>query len=119
MNYIENLLCCVGEECGEIQQAISKVARFGPKSTKYTKGCNSNNQNHNDKYFNTNADNVLEEFYQLAAIIEMLQDERILPRYHRDDIIDIKRRKKNKVDFYYKKKTQKPNQEENYQWERF
>lgn len=118
MNYIENLLTCVGEECGEIQQAISKVARFGPRSTKYTKGYSNNNQKHDD-YFNTNADHVLEEFYQLAAVIEMLQDERILPRYHREDILDIKRRKKNKVDFYYKNKTQIPGKEEDYQWERF
>lgn len=95
MNKIENLLFCVGEECGEIQQAISKVARFGPKNHKPCK--------RETKHIETNAEQVLIEFYQLDALIEMLQDEGILPKLYKSEVEEIKRQKKEKIEYFSKK----------------
>lgn len=92
MTVLENLLVCVGEECGEIQQEASKILRFGP-----------NNKRPNCNKEDTNAEALLVEFYQLEALIEMLQEEQVLPIYNRTDINCIKRNKKNKVDYYVKK----------------
>ena len=56
----ENLLIIASEECAETSQAISKLLRFG-------------NITHNNSY------EIIYEFYQLSAVINMLQQEGVLP----------------------------------------
>ena len=65
MNKTENLLVSVMEECSEIQKAASKALRFGLQ--------NSNGLNP------TNARQIILEFFDLMAVIQLLQDEGTLP----------------------------------------
>lgn len=67
MNEIEHLLSVVGEEGAEVTQAASKANRFGLM----------------DGYPNTdrtNAGDLLKEFAQLEAVIEMLEERGALTR---------------------------------------
>ena len=76
MNLKENLLVTVSEECAEVQQAVSKMLRFG--------------------YSSENKNEIMREFYQLCAMIEMCQAENILPvlsTNERDKIISEKKQK--------------------------
>lgn len=63
MNNIENISVVVMEECAELQQAISKSLRFGYNE------CNPLTPETN------NAKDILTEFYQLQAMMEMLISE--------------------------------------------
>ena len=94
MTIDENLLVCVGEECGEIQQEASKILRFGTNHKRPSKS---------NKKYDTNGDALMVEFYQLMAVIEMLQEQNVLPVFDIRDIKNIKRNKKNKIDYYIKK----------------
>ena len=80
MNLKENLLVTVSEECAEVQQAVSKMLRFGYSSE------------------NTNA--IMYEFYQLCAMIEMCQAENILPELSDKEQAEIMENKKEKVRHY-------------------
>ena len=60
MNKIENISVTVMEECAEVQQAISKSLRFGYDC------CNPLNPEMN------NAQDILIEYYQLEAMMELL-----------------------------------------------
>jgi len=67
MNKEEHLLVCLAEECAEVQQAISKALRFGlddgyPNST------------------TTNADDILDEIKDVIAIVEMLEEYKVINR---------------------------------------
>lgn len=62
----EMLLTIVSEECAEIQQAVSKMLRFGGNAT------------HPDFPEKTNEMQVIEEYYQLEGVMKMLFDEGIL-----------------------------------------
>ena len=63
MNNIENISIVVMEECAELQQAISKSLRFG-----YNESNPLNPETNNAK-------DILTEFYQLQAMMEMLISE--------------------------------------------
>ena len=60
---LTHLLACAGEECGEIQQVVGKILRFGLFDT------------NDGKKKDTNWVELRKEFHDLAAIFEMLCDE--------------------------------------------
>lgn len=63
----EYLLECLQEECGEIIQAVSKIARFGPK-------------NYNPETPNiTNLEQLHYEVNDLLAICRLLSDTGVFP----------------------------------------
>ncbi|WP_206459350.1 hypothetical protein [Anaerovorax sp. IOR16] len=93
MNKVENLLTTMSEECAEIQQAISKSLRFGFN--------NYNPQTPNK----TNVDDIMVEFYQLCAVFELLQDNKVLPILSDNIILTIKNSKKEKIVQYQKLST--------------
>ena len=85
---INRVLDCLMEESAEIIQACSKSIRFGL-------------DNHNPKTPNsTNSDDIMTEYYHLQAIMEIAQDEGILPILSKDQIEYIKNNKKKKVKYY-------------------
>lgn len=82
MNKIENISITVMEECAEVQQAISKGLRFGYDCY------NPSNPNTN------NARDILTEYYQLQAMMELLISETGLDKYCSDEeIVQIKNNK--------------------------
>lgn len=97
MNETEKLLNVAMEESAEVIQACSKSIRFGLG-------------NHHPNRNNTNADEILIEFYQLEAIIEKLQRAEKLPKYSEEYIKNIK---KNKLAKMKKYETQTKNNKRN------
>lgn len=84
MNKIEHLLTCLTEECSEVQQAVAKAQRFGL----------------NDGYpgtSSTNADDIIREFNETIAVMELLVEEGVL-MYRIDH--DVIKRKKARVREY-------------------
>jgi len=84
MNRVENLLATLGEECGEVQQAVGKALRFGV----------------NDGYptsDTTNLEDIQNEVADLLGVYEMLMKEvaqsESVPHYKRN-------RKKLRVEEY-------------------
>lgn len=67
MNRGEYLMVVASEECAEIQQNISKAIRFGVDN------------HHPDKPEITNGYEILKEFNQLRAVIDMLVIDRHIP----------------------------------------
>lgn len=84
----ENLLVTTNEECCEIGQAIDKALRFGM------------NASHPNNPARSNAMDILVEYYQLQAMMEMLQNENILPTLSDKHINLIKTEKIDKVKKY-------------------
>lgn len=82
----ENLLIVAMEECNEVGQALSKTLRFGP-----------NSKDPINKKAKPHGNEVVNEFYQLQALIEELQYQGILPKFDREDINNIKHNKKRRV----------------------
>lgn len=87
---IKNMLIVAMEESAEIAQACSKAIRFGLLGHHPNK---SKNQNH--------AHEILVEYYQLQAIIEKLQHDKLLPYYSEEYIANIKRNKLSKTKKHY------------------
>lgn len=85
MNKENYLLVCLMEEAAEIGQAAAKGIRFGLDDY------------HPDREHHKNHDELLEEYYQTVAIIEMLQEESILKKLSLEEIECVKQRKKKKV----------------------
>lgn len=86
MNKIENLLVSVSEECSEIQKAVSKALRFGL-----------------DEHYNTdptNAEEIIHEYYDLTALIHLLQYEDALPRLSPEEMERTIIAKLQKVEHY-------------------
>ena len=88
MTITENLLITASEECAEVQQAISKALRFGL------------NNHHPNRPDDTNALDIMHEYYQLQAIIEHLQQDGKLPVFDEFDIKTIKYNKLNNIQEY-------------------
>jgi len=82
MNRIEHLFCILAEESAEVAQRASKIMRFGVKEV----------QPGQDK---DNAERLIDEYTDLKALFEMLEDENIL-RVHHNGI--HKQAKKDKVE---------------------
>ncbi len=88
MTKSENLLVTLTEECAEVQQAVSKVLRFG-------------RSNYNPATPQvTNELEVLTEYYQLIAVMEMLIDSGVLKQLGDYEIEKIKSSKKYKVELH-------------------
>ena len=81
----EYLLTIVSEECAEIQQAVSKVLRFGT------------NGYHPDNPVVSNGEWLLVEYYQLEEMIEMLFEAEIVEPFSLSDIIRVRENKREKV----------------------
>lgn len=88
MKQFENILVTVSEECAEIAQATSKALRFGLENY------------HPDNPDVTNADDILYEYIQLSALIELLQKDGKLPTWEKFTVDTIKRNKINNVEKY-------------------
>lgn len=81
MNRAEHLLVILAEEAAEVAKEAAKCLRFGPDETYAAKGI-------------TNAERVVDELIDLLALVEMLQDEKILRQsIFCADRIDAKKRK--------------------------
>ena len=65
MNKTEHLLTCLIEECAEVQKAAAKALRFGLDDT--SPGGTTNRQD------------IADECVDLLAVLEMLEDEGIIP----------------------------------------
>ncbi|WP_265457357.1 hypothetical protein [Enterococcus sp. HY326] len=76
------------EEAAEVQQALAKALHFGYQDT------------HPARDSQTNASEILTEFYQLTAMIEKLQDLAVLPQLSEPEITAIKQNKMAKVKHY-------------------
>lgn len=71
MNRKEYLLTVASEECSEIAQNISKALRFGLDS-------------HKPGTDTSNAEKIMQEYYDLKAVIIKLQQEGHLPYWSKD-----------------------------------
>ncbi len=67
MNRTEHLLSCLAEECAEVAQRVSKALRFGLDEVQPGQDF-------------TNAQRIGQEFHDLLAVVEMLEDEGALDR---------------------------------------
>ena len=85
MNNIENLYIVASEECAEMQQCISKILRFGESN------------HHPDRPNDTNAIELLTEYYQLQSVMEMIIDHGVLGHMSEKEIESIKAKKRCKV----------------------
>ena len=85
MTKIENYYVVAMEECSEIQKAISKSMRFGLNDH------HPNNPNSTNKY------EILEEYYQLQAVIEWLKQFGGLDDLSKEEVGRIKVDKLKKV----------------------
>ncbi len=88
MNKTENLFVTAMEECAEVQQAISKLLRFGPD------GCDPVEPGL------SNAKKVMVEFCHLTAMISMLQVAGALSVLDCDEFSKITYEKQMKVMHY-------------------
>lgn len=88
MNKTENLYIVASEECAEIQQCISKILRFGE------------NNYHPSNPEETNEIQLITEFYQLQAVMEMIIEQGIINDISKEEIETIKSNKKYKVSKY-------------------
>lgn len=89
MNQVENICVVIAEECAEITQVISKCARFGFQN------------HHPDKPEETNEQHLYTEYYQLQAMIEELEERKIIHRPSQEKIAMIKSNKRQKVRYFY------------------
>lgn len=66
MNRTEHLLVCLAEECDEVGQRVSKALRFGLTEVQEGQPL-------------SNADRIIEEMRDLWSVLEILQDDGVLP----------------------------------------
>ncbi len=88
MSFAQYLLIVFAEECAEIAHATSKALRFGLDN------------HHPDKPDITNEDQILTEFYQLQAVMDLLQVRGIINDFHPDKILAIKADKIGEISTY-------------------
>jgi len=67
MNKKEHLLVCLTEECGEVIQVADKGLRFGTSDSYPDEDT-------------TNAYNIVKEYIEITAVMDMLLDEGFLPQ---------------------------------------
>lgn len=88
MKEVENLCVVAMEECAELQQALSKSLRFGFRNY---------NPETPEK---DNAIDILNEYYQLMGVMEMLIDSGEIGHFKAEDIEYVKQSKRCKVSDY-------------------
>ena len=69
MNATEHLLACLNEECCEVGQIADKSLRFGLADRNVLNPTGP-----------TNRERMIEELNDLVGVIQMLEEEKILPR---------------------------------------
>jgi hypothetical protein len=69
MTETQHLLLCLGEECAEVAQRVSKALRFGLQEVQ-------------DGQELTNADRIAFELDDLRAVARILQERRLIPHNH-------------------------------------
>lgn len=87
MNTQEYLLTVLAEEAAEIIQAVSKIQRFGLNDVGPARS-------------KTNADQLMHEFYDLQAVMQLLQMNQILPTDPPSAVEDMIEYKQSKVTHY-------------------
>jgi len=85
----EHLLIIAMEECSEVAHRISKALRFTINEVQPGQDMN-------------NGERIMQEYCDLLAGIEMLQEEGILPKWSNDRIHFQKEAKKSQVEKYLK-----------------
>jgi hypothetical protein len=80
MNKANHLLTCLAEECAEVSHRICKAMRFGLEEIQPGQSL-------------TNAQRIAEELDDLVAVIEMLEDEGLVPRTGTTQSIERKKAK--------------------------
>ena len=90
MNKTEHLLTCLIEECAEIQKSAAKALRFGL------------DDHAPDGPIITNSDSIAAECIDLLAVIEMLEDAKIIPTIKNPRAIQAKKEKVTKYMEYAK-----------------
>lgn len=88
MTPFQYLLTMLSEECAEITQAASKTMRFGLSS------------HHPDKPKETNEVHLLEEYYQLQTVMELLQENEYVAKPDPVWVQQVKGEKVRKIDHY-------------------
>lgn len=96
MNRTEHLLMCLAEECAEVQQAIAKALRFGL----------ADGYPDTDR---TNVDDITAGVEDVFALVEMLQDENVLPALQRIFIEPKKEWVKRFIEYEEQRGTLTPN----------
>lgn len=89
MNKGEYLMVVAAEECAEIQENIAKAIRFGVGN------------HHPDKPETTNGYEILKEFHQLKAVIDMLIIGRHIPGISHEEANKIYRDKVDAVEHWH------------------
>lgn len=86
------LLGCLQEECAEVIQAISKIKRFGPDEIQPAPKGNGK----------TNKEKLINELYDIFAIVQWLDDEEYFDlTLSEEEIDEIFQKKRDKVIKYY------------------
>lgn len=88
MTKTENLLVTLMEECAELQQAVSKALRFGMDNC------------HPAQPEKSNEHEIMVEYYQLVAVMELLNSNNILRSFSIADEELVKASKKLNVERY-------------------
>jgi hypothetical protein len=93
MNKTEHILTCLIEECSEIQKVAAKALRFGL-------------DDHAPDSEISNSEDIALEICDLIAVIEMLENEKIIPKTRLLDssLLEAKKKKVNKYMDYAKER---------------
>lgn len=88
MNTLKHILVNVGEEATEVAKEALKAVRYS---------IHSRNSISDPEKTKNHGENLVEEFYQLAGLIEHLQDKNLLPMFTQAEITEIKSAKINRM----------------------
>ena len=86
MTKSEHLLTCLSEECAEVIQAVSKALRFGlcESCIGYADGL-------------SNVEAIVKELHDVIAVVEMLEDEKIIEKPINKSMLEAKKAKVRKM----------------------
>lgn len=93
MNHQEHLLTCLAEECSEVTKDVTKSLRYG-----------LDDRNVLDPTGPTNRERLVDELNDLAAVIDILSEQGIVPRNWWDALKQQKKRAKVAEFLFYAEK---------------